>query len=359
MHFKMKKILSILGQTVIISAITFALTEATFRIYHRINPSFMFYDTTYNRWRGKPHAEDYDFRLNSQGFKDVEFSQQKSKDTYRIIGIGDSFAYGVVPYQYNYLTLIEEQINRNNQKKVELLNMGLIGIGPKDYLSLLVNEGLGFNPDMVLLSFYIGNDFVDNTISRKERKMLSDRDSYVITFFKTLIEINSKYEGHIHFGADAKYVDDEITFPEDFYLNLVKDKSLIFVRDPAEPEYFQRDFNEVLGDLLKIKEICDYRNIKLVIVLIPDELQVNPEVQRKVAGAFNVDLEVYDFRLPNQLLAEEFEKNNIYYIDVLDDFVAAHSDTLLYKPNDTHWNIAGNKLAAEVIEKYLSERFFD
>jgi len=27
----------------------------------------------------------------------------------------------------------------------------------------------------------------------------------------------------------------------------------------------------------------------------------------------------------------------------------------VYKPQDTHWNIAGNELAAEMIYKYLSE----
>ncbi|NEP06887.1 MAG: hypothetical protein F6K34_19930 [Okeania sp. SIO4D6] len=50
----MKKNFSILRQTAIISLITFGLTEVTFRIYHKINPSFMFYDpSSYNRWRGK------------------------------------------------------------------------------------------------------------------------------------------------------------------------------------------------------------------------------------------------------------------------------------------------------------------
>ena len=48
--FKTTKIFLVIRQTLIISLITFGLTEITFRIYHKINPSFMFYDTTYNRW---------------------------------------------------------------------------------------------------------------------------------------------------------------------------------------------------------------------------------------------------------------------------------------------------------------------
>lgn len=355
----MKKTFSILSQIAIVSAIAFVLTEITFRIYHGINPSFMFYDTSYNRWRGKPFAEDYDFRLNSRGFKDVEFSQRKEEGTYRIIGLGDSFAYGVVPYQHNYLTLLEEKLNNNSQKQIEVLNMGLIGTGPKDYLSVLVNEGLALNPDMVLLSFYVGNDFIDNRITAKERQLLSDRDSYVISFVRGLIKIYSQYQGQVYFTKDDKYEDDGATFTDEVYLQHTQERSLIFNSNPAQPEFFQNAFNDALGDLLKIKEICDYKNITLVVVLIPDEVQVSPILQQKVIEAFRVGPDAFDFQLANKLLATEFEKHNINYLDLFDDFRVASGQISLYKPNDTHWNIAGNELAAEVIDNYLSENFFE
>ena len=354
----MKKTVSLLRQIVIISIITFILTEITFRIYHRINPSFMFYDTSYNRWRGKPFAEDYDFNLNSRGFKDVEFSQQKEEGTYRIIGLGDSFAYGVVPYQHNYLTLLEEQLNNNNNQKIEVLNMGLIGTGPQDYLSVLVNEGLALNPDMVLLSFYIGNDFIDNRITGIDRKVLSDSDSYVITFIRGLIKIHSQYQGHVYFTKDDKYEDDGATFSDEVYLQKTQERSLIFNRKPARPEPFKNAFNDALGDLLKIKEICNYHKINLVIVLIPDEVQVSPTLQKKVIEAFGVSQDAFDFKLANKLLAAELEENNINYLDLYDYFKPKGGEISFYKPNDTHWNIAGNKLAAEAIENYLSEKFF-
>ncbi len=354
----MKKTFFLLRQIVIISIITFILTEITFRIYHRINPSFMFYDTSYNRWRGKPFAEDYDFRLNSRGFKDVEFSQEKKEGTYRIIGLGDSFAYGVVPYKNNYLTLLEEKLNNNRNPKIEVLNMGLIGTGPKDYLSVLVNEGLALNPDMVLLSFYIGNDFIDNRITAKERKLLSDRDSYVISFIRGLIKINSQYQGHVYFTKDDKYEDDGASFSDEVYLEKTQERSLIFNRNPAETDFLKIFFNDAMGDLLKIKEICDYHKINLVIVLIPDEVQVSPTLQTKVVEAFGVGPDAFDFQLANKLLAAEFEKHQINYLDLYDSFVVVNSQTSLYKPNDTHWNIPGNELGAEIINNYLSYRFF-
>jgi len=40
-------------------------------------------------------------------------------------------------------------------------------------------------------------------------------------------------------------------------------------------------------------------------------------------------------------------------LDLLPSFVAASKTTRLYKPNDTHWNIAGNSFAAELISRHL------
>ena len=74
-----KRHLSIfLLQAFVVAVITFLVAELTLRLYNRISPSFVFYSTSYNRFRGKPFAPDYDFHLNSKGFKDVEFNTQKA-----------------------------------------------------------------------------------------------------------------------------------------------------------------------------------------------------------------------------------------------------------------------------------------
>ncbi len=163
--------------------------EVALRIYDHYNPLFIFYSKSYDRFRGKPYADDWNFKLNSLGFKDEEFSEKKEK-VYNILGIGDSFSFGVVPYQYNYLTLIESQLNQQNAN-FEVLNMGIPSIGPKEYLSLLVQEGLIFQPDMVLLSFFTGNDF-DQSDKRKLYEY-----SYIASLLHYVVNIQPKYEGRI------------------------------------------------------------------------------------------------------------------------------------------------------------------
>ncbi len=346
---KLKAFTQILGQTALIALITFVMSEITLRIYNKINPSFVFYDSSYNRFRGKPNAPDYDFKLNSQGFKDVEFTVEKPAGIDRILGIGDSFAYGVVPYQYNYLTLLEEKLNQSS-KKTEVINMGIPGMGPRDYLSIFVNEGLKLKPDKVVVFFYIGNDFLDNFMTAKLR---TEEKSYVIALIKSLIKIQSNYQGKVINPTSVKYNDNQPTFNDEKYLKDTVNKSNMFVRNPADG-IFKSFVADAVQDLIKIQQICDSQKIPLTVVIIPDEVQVNTQLQKQVKDAFDPnDPNLLDFELPNRMLTEQLQQANIDYLDLLPSFKAASQQTRLYKPNDTHWNIAGNRLAAELITQHL------
>ena len=196
----LKGILRVGRDVLIIVLITVALGEVGLRIYNSIDPLPIFYSESYNRFRGKPFAPDWNFHLNSRGFKDVEFSTRKAAGTIRILGIGDSFAFGVVPYEYNYLTLVEQYLKQSGHN-VELINMGIPSIGPREYLSLLVHEGFALEPDRVLLSFFIGNDFEES----RRRKLISY--SYVASLITYVLERWSKFEGQSSHGDGDTYDD--------------------------------------------------------------------------------------------------------------------------------------------------------
>ncbi|MGB9053316.1 MAG: hypothetical protein WCC54_13470, partial [Pseudolabrys sp.] len=62
----------------------------------------------------------------------------------------------------------------------------------------------------------------------------------------------------------------------------------------------------------------------------------------------------FDFTLPNKLLRARFEELKIDYIDLLTEFSAHSLNDRLYRPNDSHWKIAGNELAARLILQHVS-----
>jgi hypothetical protein len=104
----------------------------------------------------------------------------------------------------------------------------------------------------------------------------------------------------------------------------------------------------------EIKRLCDSRNISLTIVLIPDEMQVSKPLQTRVIAASGLAPGSFDFTLPNRLLHASFEELKINYIDLTTEFSAHSLNDRLYRPNDSHWNIAGNELAARLILQHVS-----
>jgi len=351
---KLNQVISAIKQTLIISLITFGMTEVTFRIYSQINPTFIFYDSSYNRYRGKPSSPDYGGKLNSRGFKGAEYTQAKPANTYRIVSLGDSFAFGVVPSQYNYNSRIERQLNRkltDKGKQFQVINMGIPGIGPRDYLALLANEGVQLNPDMVIISLFIGNDILEaEKVLDKKREWYTY--SYVLSFFNYVIEVQKKYEGKIY-GGKSGYDDQRPTIEAQKFLDIQTGRAQILLKN--DPDYLAA-FSSQIEYLKQIKKICDSKNIKLLVVMIPDENQVNPELQQQVIAKWQATPQQIDIRQPNQALANTFTAQSIPYIDLLDTFLAQSKQENLYKPRDTHWNIAGNRVAAQAITPKIIEQ---
>jgi SGNH hydrolase-like domain, acetyltransferase AlgX len=324
------------------------MLEITLRISHYLNPTFIFYTNSYNRYRGKPYAQDYNFKLNSLGFKDKEFTEKK-ENTYRIIGIGDSFAFGVVPYEYNYLTLLESHL-KSAGYNIEVLNMGIGAMGPKEYLSLFVSEGLKLKPDMLLLSFFVGNDFFDCLNS--ERKWHSY--SYTTSFIYYLITIWYKYEGVV-VNSSRDYCDDCPTFDKKTYLEIEGERSFIFIEGN---KLFVKSLNSALYYLSSINDICKKEHIKFMVVIIPDELQMDRVLQKEVIDIYypKLNRSEWNITLPNTMLSDRLTKLGIKSIDLYSSFSTKPAERF-YRVRDTHWNIAGNQLAAKIIKEHIISSF--
>jgi hypothetical protein len=341
----MAKAIGILGKTIAVAMATFVLLEMSFRLYHYINPVFVFPDNSDNRFRGKPFAPDFNFNLNSLGFKDVEFNKEKAPVTLRIAAIGDSFVFGAVPYQYNFLTLLEERLNANGSgRHFEVFNMGIPRTSPREYLSVLIKEALPLNPDVILVCVFVGNDFIE--ISRKPVL----QHSFVIAFIKYLYDLQQHVKGNMIPAGRTHYDDDAATMSAEYFLEIEVGRSEIYIKGNKT---LHERLPRVMDYMREIREVCNRNKMELFVVVIPDEVQVDSELQAKVVNVLRLDRDSVDFSLPNIMLDVELGRLDINYIDLLEPFRAITREKRLYKPQDTHWNILGNQTAARFLEDFL------
>ncbi len=326
------------AQLVAVLLITAALTEVAFRVLHRVSPVFIFPSAGYNRFRPPPHAPIHGFTLNSQGFKDTEHSEEKPEGGLRILGIGDSFVYGVVPYEHLFLTVLEERLRREHGD-IEVVKMGIPRVGVADYFAILVNEGLRFEPDVVVVHFFIGNDFHVHHYTEEAPS------SYLLAFLRYVFRILPQVEGEAP-GRRA-YRDTAPTLKQQVHMRQLR-KKLPQLR-AGDPRALP-DFATVVEYLEKIAVLCDDRGLELLVVLIPDEMQVDTELfGRLLATMPERSAADFDLAGPNRRLRRELERLGVRSLDLLPVLRAEQALQPVYKPSDTHLNIRGNRVAARAI----------
>jgi hypothetical protein len=326
--------------------LTVGLAEVAFRVVHHFRPVFFLPRTDYNQFRAAAGSLHSGHVVNSLGFNDREVSIEKPEGIYRILGLGDSFAFGVVPYPDNYLTLLEDHLD-HGRGQVEVVNMGIPRIGPASYLALLEHEGLRMEPDLVVLSFYIGNDF---NLPPQEDKFAPKPGSYVAAFLRYLFIIRPQFEG-LEYDKNESYRDDQPTLQREGYFKILRRKLRNF--NPADPQKEQK-LRYVTTTLERIRDLCRERGIPLFVVILPDEIQIDFALRQELFEAFpGLDPADFSFQAPNRRLHRRLEYLEIPYLDLLPRFRAEPLEVPLYKPRDTHWNRRGNAVAAEALTEHL------
>lgn len=318
-----------------VAAVTLILCEVAFRAYDAAVGTWVFDKPHYDRFRGRAGMIRFGYPINSLGFIDSEPSPEES--AFRIVALGDSFVFGVVPYPENFLTLVDESLS-----DVEIINMGIPRIGPGDYRLLLEREALLLEPDLVLVHFYLGNDF-------HERKAYEDKTvSYVWEFLRAVSVVAS--EPGAAKAAWKQYDDDLGGLSAFHYQQVLNQKLGLFEREGTS---VNQAMPHVMEQLSAMRDAAANAGAGFAVIILPDELTVDQPLQESTVAASNRSPLTLDFRVPGRLLKDQLRAADMAFLDLTGTFVERGATTRLYKPSDTHWNLAGNALASEVLESYL------
>jgi len=100
-------------------------------------------------------------RTNAAGFRGGPLPGAKPPGVFRIVALGDSFTFGFgVRERQAWPARLATALGARSGRPVEVVNLGVPGTGPRDYLWHLAHTGLALEPDLVVVGLF-ANDVND------------------------------------------------------------------------------------------------------------------------------------------------------------------------------------------------------
>lgn len=153
--------------------------------------------------RGNAPSREYvhrsaDFRIeirtNSRGIRsDEEFTYEKPEGVKRIVALGDSFGMGYeVDLEDMFLSVMERELEAAGEE-VQVINLSVSGHGTAEELIALREEGLKYDPDLVLVAFH-HTDYEENVRSNLFRLTDSGELERAAKTYLPGVEVRKKLE---------------------------------------------------------------------------------------------------------------------------------------------------------------------
>jgi hypothetical protein len=292
---------------------------------------------------------------------------KKIPGTIRILGLGDSFSVYLCDKGQNYNNLLQKDFISQGRGDVELVNAGMEAIGPGYYWHILHKYGDLFQPDLVMVGFFVGNDFEEADFAITIGNYMREPHDFIKRYLRYYQFRNwrlyklckNKYnrfrDEQLKKREIKRYPPQYVgTFSQETFLEVERTRSWIFDRNKRDR--LEKNWRECSALLLKMKDWCDRRKIKFVIVILPDQFQVDAELRKAIFAKYQrIKEKNIDLTQPDNLIVNFCREQNIHCLDLLGQFQEQGKTRQLYALRDTHWNEAGNRLAADLILAYFEK----
>lgn len=303
--------------------------------------------------RGR-HANGADMAASSQGLRNREIGRKGERD-FRILVLGDSFTAGSsVERDQAYPQVLESLLARRATRPVEVINTGVGGWDPFQYAQYFAREGFRFEPDLIVVGFFVGNDSYSAALSvdvlptalggRRLSRAAAAR--WTIRWEVLLYEHSHLVRALRPTLSDYRPRRSCDDFSASFLAVQAARLANHLGRTPERVAAAQANVDQIL----RIRDRAAERNVPVVVALLPDENQVSATLQARLLTGKEASL--YDFSMPQALLRDRFEEARVPVIDLLPAF---RSDPRCLYNNTTHWTAKGHALAAEGIAGGLEE----
>lgn len=333
-------------------------------------------ETTIDGWA--PFAERDGFVLSSRSLATPEYADAKAPSTIRLVLLGDSFTAGRFPLARHWTTLVAADLATRTARPVEPIRLAVPGTGPQFALRLFEIEGARLTPDLVVLAFFVGNDFFDElggafvrgpldrlALALRARSLAWRLAGNAVRLATGVaprpgprgrepIDTGTGPGGYEVPGFARDFDERAPSFQDDAYLAIEAERLSLCLRN--ETGRFATRLARVLETLDQLDARVRASGARFLVMLIPDEYQVDPEVFAAAARHAGRDPADYDVDRPQRALARALDPRGIPVLDLLGPSRRAAVDASLYLPRDTHWNTAGHRLAAAELARFVAEQ---
>ncbi|MGI9293914.1 MAG: alginate O-acetyltransferase AlgX-related protein [Pseudomonadales bacterium] len=370
--FKTITILLGLGIALLLSEVTVRAVGAGPELVYKPNPYYGWSHTANDEFARNTEGREVTIRINSQGLRDSEHTYAKSSDFYRILILGDSFTEAFqVPLDQSFPKLLEGMLNENkrdDQKSVEIVNAGASGYGTDNALLFFRHEGYKYEPDLVLLALYIGNDIRNNWFELENIDAGGFRKPYFVLSPNGLELNNYPFERASRLSTRIKLFLNRHVRTYAFTRRL---RDSMRYRDTTQHAGMPMDFNIYRNEypkawdkawqitkalIAQMHDELSSKGIRLLLVLIPSHDQVSPRRWKQNLDTYAEMRTVeWDLDKPNRMLGAFLSAEEIPYVELLEEFRhrTSASSVDLYLPVDGHWQAEGHLLAARLIAEGL------
>jgi lysophospholipase L1-like esterase len=322
-------------------------------------------------WTQEGHEFRVPIQINAEGLRDVEHTYEKPPGVQRVLLLGDSF---IEALQVPLAQSLGRRLAKRLGPGIEVISAGVSGYGTASELLFLQKEGWRYDPDVVVLAFYTGNDVKNNSstledilppvydgdgrllrvqepaagaVSRSRKSWHECLYSY--RFTRQLVLEHPALAKPLHrlglIGADGLLVAPERAgVPVDYW---------IFAPNPSEDWQIAWQHTDDL--LSQMRRAVASRGRQFVVMVIPSRYQIYPELWRETISAHPAMRErQWDLDAPARRVMAWCAAHRADCLDLSAAFLqAARGSARLYFHFDGHWTAAGHRLAARELARFL------
>ena len=382
--FSLKKISFIL----ILIFFLFFFIEIILRIFSVEYPIFQRHDSirgfsllpnSSGTWTREGKGE---ININKDGLRDINHEITKSKNSIRIAILGDSFAEArSVNLEETFWFKLKDDLgscfNFHKGNEIEVINFGVSEYGTTQQYLTLKNNVWKYNPDIILLAFYSGNDISDNVKSLSQKKYRP----YFLFNGDKIIDVDSSFlhskpykmlsshsgQAFIKLSQYSRILQLlREAYVQTYFKNQKKKKKIKQEQSSVNKSNLyspiSSDWSNAWVTTEKIINLINnevkINNKDFILVSLTTPVQVNPNINE--VEKYMIKNYINDIFYPEKRLRKFSEKNSIKYIELAQKMsdLARNNNIYFHGFNNTklgtgHWNKTGHHQASKLISESI------